>query len=47
VEVLAAAMIKAIANKRLREMGEAGLNLVKKYTWDKTAASYDSLLKSL
>ena len=47
VSVLAQAMIKAINNKNLQRMGEAGYDLVKDYTWDKTATAYANSLKSL
>ncbi len=46
-DALSRAMIKAIENKNLNAMGEAGFDLVKNYTWDKTAASYDLLLRHL
>ena len=44
---LAAAMIKAIIDKNLSKKGEAGFNLVKNYTWDKTASAYSNNLKHL
>jgi len=47
VSVLAQAMIKAINNKNLQRMGEAGYDLVKDYTWDKTATAYANSLKYL
>lgn len=47
VTVLAQAMIKAINNKNLAVMGEAGYSLVKNFTWDKTATAYANSLKCL
>ena len=47
IPALTQAMTKAINNKNLTGMGEAGYNLVKNYTWDKTASAYASSLKYL
>ena len=47
VTALAAAMIKAINNKSIAAMGEAGYSLVKNYTWEKTAAAYSQVLTKL
>ena len=47
VPALVQAMIKAINNKNLAGMGTAGFNLVKNYTWDKTAAAYSQVLSKL
>jgi len=47
VAVLAQAMIEAINDKNLSGMGEAGYNLVKNYTWDKTTTAYANSLKCL
>ena len=47
VAALAAAMIKAINDKNLAQKGTAGFNLVKNYTWDKTATAYANSLKYL
>jgi len=44
---LAAAMIKVINDKSLNQKGLAGFNLVKNYTWDKTAGKYHQLLVNL
>ncbi len=47
VAVLAQTMIAAINNKNLASLGEAGYQLVKNYTWDKTAATYNQALTQL
>lgn len=47
VSALAQAMTKAINNKNLPAMGESGYNLVKNYTWDKTADTYNQILTNL
>lgn len=44
---LAKAMIKAINNKDLPAIGVSGYNLVKNYTWDKTATAYNKVLTKL
>lgn len=47
VPALAQAMIKAINNPELAKLGVAGFNLVKNYTWAKTATAYAKSLESL
>jgi len=47
VSALAQAMIKAIHDKNLSQKGLAGFNLVKNYTWDKTAEKYHLVLSRL
>jgi len=47
VAALAKAMIKAVKDKDLTQKGNAGFNLVKNYTWDKTAKHYANNLKCL
>lgn len=44
---LAAAMIKAVNDKNLSTKGKAGFNLVKNYTWEKTATGYANSLRLL
>ena len=45
VAALTQAMIKEINNKNIQQLGESGFNLIKNYTWGKTAAAYDLALK--
>jgi glycosyltransferase involved in cell wall biosynthesis len=47
VDALVQAMVKAVNNNELAKMGEAGFDLVKNYTWDKTASAYANSLTSL
>ena len=46
VQALAEAMIKVLNNKKLSQLGAAGYQIVKNYTWDKTAKQYSQLLSS-
>jgi glycosyltransferase involved in cell wall biosynthesis len=47
VNALAQAMTEAINNQNLSKLGESGYELVKNYTWDKTASAYANSLESL